>query len=288
MRVASNKISDVMDFYKKELHEIYDSEELKALINHCFAHYLHQTPADLMVKQNEGINQSDLLKLYDCCLELKTNKPYQYVLGQTEFYGSSFNVNSSVLIPRPETEELVELIIKENSHLKNRKILDIGTGSGCIAITLKKNLIAEVTALDVSAKALKTAADNAALNKTEIALIEANVLDKNSEKLITNFDIVVSNPPYISEKEMASMHKRVKLFEPHEALFVSDNDGVLFYRRIIELCQTHLNRGGKLYLELNPDFANEVKDLALKSKQFERVEIVKDLSGNLRFLKAVK
>lgn len=290
MRIASNKLSDLIAFYKSELKDIYEPGEIMTLVNICFGHYLNFTPADILMRQNENVNQSDIIKIYDCCLALKKNIPVQYVLGETIFYHLKFKVTPDVLIPRPETEELVELIIKDSKHADgNLLVLDIGTGSGCIAISLKKNVPeSDVFAVDVSKKALEVAQLNAQRNNAPVIFNEVNILDKNAELLLDKYDIIVSNPPYIAKNEAGDMHKRVKDHEPHLALFVENDDPLLFYTRIIFLCKQHLNPGGKLYFELNPLYAAKVKATADASKLFSSSEIIKDLSGNERFFKAIK
>jgi release factor glutamine methyltransferase len=290
MRIASNKLSDLISFYRSELRDIYEPSEINHLINICFGHYLNFTPADLLTRSNENINQSDIIKLYDCCLDLKKNIPVQYILKETIFYNLRFKVTPAVLIPRPETEELVELIIKENKQEDgNLSVLDIGTGSGCIAISLKNNLPeADVFAIDISREALQVAQTNAQSNQCTVIFNEIDILDRNAEMMLDTYDIIVSNPPYIAKTEAKEMHSRVKDHEPELALFVPDEDPLRFYSRIIELCKTHLNPSGKLYFELNPVYAEKIKYLAMESMMFETAEILKDLSGNYRFLNAVK
>lgn len=291
MRIASNKLQDLIDFYFTELQHLYSKDEINLLVQFACRHYLKFSPAEITLKKKENINQSDVIKLYDCCLALKNNQPIQYILGETEFYKLNFKLNQYVLIPRPETEELVELIINDchKRDLETVDILDIGTGSGCIPITLKKNLEdANVSALDVSHKALEIAQKNAILNNATVIFNQTDILSSDAEYSLDTYDVIVSNPPYIAKKEAAGMHTRVKNNEPALALFVEDDDAMIFYKRIIALCQKHLNAGGELYFELNPLFAEKIKTLALQSKLFSEVNVLKDLSGNLRFLKAVK
>jgi release factor glutamine methyltransferase len=291
MRIASNKLQDIIAFYKTELSSVYEPGEINSLVEQACKYYINFSPIDITTRKNENVNQSDVLKLYDCCKELKKNIPIQYILGETVFYGLTFKVNSNVLIPRPETEELVELIINDCKGLSETTldILDIGTGSGCIPITLKYKLPeANVAAIDISQEALQVAQQNALLNKTTILFNRGDILKAEAEYVLDTYDIIVSNPPYIAKTEASQMHERVKNNEPNIALFVEDNDAAIFYRRIIELCKNHLNAGGKLYFELNPFFANEIKELAEKSNLFEQITLIKDLSGNTRFLKAIK
>ncbi len=291
MRIASNKLQDLIDFYHAELFSVYEPGELNAVIKLVCQYYLGFSPAEVISRKNENLNQSDVLKIYDCCKELKKNIPLQYILGETNFYGLKFRVNTSVLIPRPETEELVELILndikKENET--SLDILDIGTGSGCIPITLKHKLPeANVSAIDISQEALEVAQQNAILNQTTILFNKTDILKPEAEFSLDTYDAIVSNPPYIAKKEASQMHERVKNNEPAIALFVEDQDAAIFYKRIIDLCQKHLNPGGHLYFELNPLFASDVKQYAEKSGAFASVNLIDDLSGNTRFLKAEK
>jgi release factor glutamine methyltransferase len=291
MRIASNKLGDLIAFYKTELSGLYDENEISILVNFSLKHYLGLDPAQILLKKNENVNQSDVIRIYDACLALKKGIPIQYVLGETEFFGLKLKVNPNVLIPRPETEELVELILNDlkRSAAINISILDIGTGSGCIPIALKKNLPEEnVFALDVSKAALEVAQQNAQLNLAPVIFYEADILKEESEDILDSYDLIVSNPPYIAKHEAKSMHSRVKDHEPHLALFVENNEAIIFYRRIIELCKSHLNSGGQLYFELNPIYASAVDELAEKSRIFSKREIIKDLSGHQRFFKAVK
>jgi release factor glutamine methyltransferase len=291
MRIASNKLQDLIAFYNTELSSIYEQSEINVLIQQVCRHYLGFSTSDVILKQKENLNESVLLKLYDCCKELKKNIPLQYVLGETVFYGLTFNVNLHVLIPRPETEELVELILNDCKKLNETTLdmLDIGTGSGCIPIILKNKLPdANLSAIDISQEALQVAQQNAVLNNTTVLFNRCDILKPEAEYVLDSYDIIVSNPPYIVKKEASQMHERVKNNEPAIALFIEDNDADIFYRRIIELCKKHLNAGGKLYFELNPIFAEEIKKLALNSNLFKEVHLINDLSGNTRFLKAVK
>lgn len=287
MRIASNKLKDMIHFYHKELEGMYDTNEIEALLSLAAEYYIGFSKTDLITKTENNINQSDVLKLYDCCKDLKRGIPIQYLLGETWFYSLKFKVNSSVLIPRPETEELVDLILKENKTTLS--FLDIGTGSGCIPICIKKNNPGStVYAIDISAEALTVAISNARLNKVEVVFIEGSVLGLPSltKLLVGEMDVIVSNPPYIKSSEKKSMTQQVLDHEPHLALFVEDEDAIIFYKRIIDLCKTHLVKSGRLYFELNPLTAESVKEYARNSSLFKNVELIKDMSGKLRFLRA--
>lgn len=291
MRIASNKINDIIRFFREELKDIYEKEELEIIIGYCFEEYLDIKRSELILKGNETVSESELLKFNFAAKELKTHKPIQYVLGKSDFYGLKFKVNEHVLIPRPETEELVDLIIKENqeTRIKNQEIfiLDVGTGSGCIPIALKKNLAnTSVYALDVSKDALELAQENAKINEVEVNFVWEDIL--NPKSLILNpdslFDIIVSNPPYVRISEKQQMQKNVLDHEPHLALFVSDNDPLLFYKAIVDFAIKKLNPGGKIYFEINYVYGEELKQL-LESKGFKNVLLLKDINNKNRILR---
>ncbi len=300
MKVATNKIKDIVKLYHTELKEVYTPGEIDAILNAAFNHYLGYNRIDLDLRGEENLNQSDLLKLYKCCEALKTGKPVQYILNEAWFYNLKFYVNEHVLIPRPETEELVEMIIKD---LRNPApsplgraggevaLLDIGTGSGCIAVSIKENIRGcTVSACDISKDALFVAKKNAEDKKLRVNFFEADVLSSEAflKKAEDKFDVIVSNPPYIKRSEKNSLNKNVTDHEPHLALFVGEEDEIIFYKKIIDLCKELLKPQGLLYFELNPLTANDVKNYALKSNLFSSAELIKDMSGNVRFLRAIK
>lgn len=289
MRIPSNKIADIISFFRKELAGIYEGEELENITWLSFNHVLGFSKSDLLLKKNQTINQSDLLKLNFICKDLKRHKPIQYVLGETEFCGYPFKVNEHVLIPRPETEELVHHVVayadKCFSEGKSLRILDIGTGSGCIAIALKKKIpSAYVTALDVSEEALIVAQENALRNKAEVTFMKADILSHSPMLNDLSFDIVVSNPPYISEDEKNSLHERVIGYEPHLALFARGRDPLIFYRTILQFATPKKSVG--VFFELNSVFAEEVKTIAEELKF--NAKLINDIYGKQRFLLAVK
>jgi release factor glutamine methyltransferase len=240
-----------------------------------------------------------LLRWESVLSELKKEKPIQYILGETEFYGLPFLVNENTLIPRPETEELVEWIIKSTKYeIQSTKlrILDIGTGSGCIAISLAKNFPnAEVSAIDVSEKALATAKKNAEINKVEVDFINVDILKINdlvelptsNFQLPTQFDIIVSNPPYVRNLEKAEIKSNVLEYEPHLALFVEDTDALLFYRKIAQLAQQNLSENGKLFFEINQYLGKETVEL-LEDLGFKNIELKKDIYGNDRMIRSTR
>ena len=216
--------------------------------------------------------------------KLKKNVPIQYVLGETEFYGLRFAVDESVLIPRPETEELVEWIKNDCKNADSLRVLDIGTGSGCIAVAQKHELpFAEITAFDISENALETARKNAEQNNLFVDFKHVDILREN--RFSQKWDIIVSNPPYIPEKERMNLQKNVRENEPSLALFVPDEKPLLFYEKIAQFAQNHLTDDGKLYFEIHFTIGESVVDL-LKNLNFTNIELRKDLSGNDRMIKA--
>ncbi|MBX3163891.1 MAG: peptide chain release factor N(5)-glutamine methyltransferase [Bacteroidetes bacterium] len=283
VRVASNKLKHILDFFHSELNGIYPTSEIEAMTAIAVYSVLGFSKTDMVLRAEENLNQSDLLKLYDCAKDLKNHVPLQYILKEAWFYNLKFYVNNNVLIPRPETEELVDVIIKENKT--THSFLDIGTGSGCIPVSIKKNSSsATVSACDISKAALQVAQKNAENHKTNIHFFEKDILN---ESIAGKFDVIISNPPYIKKEEAATLSKQVIEHEPHLALFTGEDD-IVFYKKIIDLCKTSLNEKGHLYFELNPLTANSVKDYALNSNLFSSVELLKDMSGNVRFLRAEK
>lgn len=286
MRIADNSLKAMLDFYHRELDPIYGAGESRALFDLAVEHYLKIERAEIPGQLSRRLQQSEILQIYDCGKALKANVPIQYHLGEARFMGLDFKINSRVLIPRPETEELCDLIVRENSNAKH--ILDIGTGSGCIPVSLKHALPqAEVFACDVCAEALEVAMENAIRNQTDVHFIKADVLDVSFPSRFTEaFDVIVSNPPYVLRSETGAMEKTVLDHEPGLALFVEGNDPILFYRYIIGHCSNLLNPDGKLYFELNPLTADAVANCARETGMFSEVELFKDISGKWRFLKA--
>lgn len=286
MNIPSNKIKDIIIFFHNELKGIYQKEEVDVFISLCCEVYLNFNHAQLIINKHKTINESELLKFNFAIKQLKLQTPIQYILGQTYFFKSTFLVNNSVLIPRPETEELVDLIIKENDK-KNPSIIDIGTGSGCIAISLKKNIVnSAVYAMDISAEAITIARENAILNNVFIEFITASIFDDANLKQLArgSLDILVSNPPYICFTEKDNMQKNVLDYEPHLALFVPNNDPLLFYKTIAQFALSYLKPGGKLYFEINPVYGDELLQF-LKNKGFQNLKLVKDFNDKNRILR---
>jgi release factor glutamine methyltransferase len=279
------KIKEYKNQFTQELKPIYDEGEIESFFYLILENKHQLKRIDLALNPDLEFSESEL-PIWNIILEqLKEEIPIQYILGETHFYGLDFEVNSNVLIPRPETEELVYWIISNNQAIEqsnNPKILDIGTGSGCIAISLAKNISnAQVFAIDVSEDALATAKRNAKRNDVEVTFLQKNIL--KTDDLQQQFDIIVSNPPYVRNLEKKEIKKNVLDNEPHLALFVDDNDALLFYRKIAQLAQKNLSQNGKLYFEINQYLGKDMIDL-LQKMNFKNVELRKDIYGNDRMI----
>lgn len=250
--------------------------------------YLGVTRLQLALNPDRILTSDEFQKLNSAMLRLKEHEPLQYILGETEFFGLKFKVDPNTLIPRPETEELVGWILEdiEKSDINNQlNILDIGTGSGCIAISLARNLTdASVSAIDVSAEALSIASENSLLNEVSVKLVQTNILQ--AESLPEKFNIIVSNPPYVRELEKAEMHRNVLENEPDLALYVSDEDPLIFYKKITQLAYQNLPIGGSLYFEINQYLSRETEAI-MKNEGFY-TSLRKDIFGNFRMIKGIK
>ena len=273
-----------------EISELYPIEEILSFFFLLVHHKLKLTRADLAIRSNQIVENSELTFFLNAINQLKDEEPIQYIIGETEFYGLPFTVDSNVLIPRPETEELVDWILNEfriqNSELR---IIDIGTGSGCIAISLAKHLPkAMVYAVDISKQALQIAKKNANHNNVNIHLIKLDILKPNVIQGIDKdlkFDIIVSNPPYVRESEKHEIQKNVLQNEPHQALFVEDANPLIYYDKITDFAKLHLKTNGVLFLEINQYLGKEMVTL-LQQKKFKNIELRKDIFGNDRMVKA--
>ena len=286
MQITSHTIQSVISFYKNELAAIYSESEITLITNWILEKQFKIKNAELKIED------ADIKELERMCRELKAHKPIQYVLGEAEFYRLKFKVNENVLIPRPETEELVELVINELKVKSALTILDIGTGSGCIPIAIKKNVPhANVFTLDVSIEALEIAKYNAEQNRVEVNFFQADVLSDGIAETIlkqTNnqkIDLIISNPPYVLESEKEGLHNRVKNYEPSLALFVDDKDPILFYRKIAALAKKIGAKNASLYFECHVDYAEKVLEM-LKGENFYNGSLFKDLAGLNRFVSA--
>ena len=260
-------------------------EESDAIFKRVLEHFTGKTQLQLRMHPEIKLDTDTLQFVIAAILQ---HKPIQYILGNEWFHNLNFEVNQHVLIPRPETEELVQWILQSitKENIPHHNVLDIGTGSGCIPIVLKKHLPhSAVTGIDISPNALAVAAKNASTHQVQIQWLEADILNSRLE-LPTSYDLIVSNPPYITLEEQAEMDERVMGYEPHVALFVSNNDPLQFYKAILQTCTQSLTSNGTLFLELNQDYATETEQL-YKQHGFETA-LKKDLYGHFRFLKVKK
>jgi release factor glutamine methyltransferase len=282
-------IKDYRANFLTALSQLYDEKEAESFFYLTLEDFRNLKRIDLAVNPGVIIPEDEIPQWEFVLAQLKKEIPIQYILGKAHFFGMEFEVNDNVLIPRPETEELVEWIISD--HKKSQKspevkILDIGTGSGCIAIALAKNLPnAKVSAIDVSNGALAMAEKNATANRANVRFLHKDIL--KTESLGETFDIIVSNPPYVRHLEKKEIKKNVLDNEPHLALFVDDHDALLFYRKIAELAKKHLAENGKLFLEINQYLGKETMDL-LEQTGFSHLELRKDIYGNDRMILAVR
>lgn len=283
LRIATNTVEAVLDQYQRDLSPLYTKGEVRAIACAVFFDRLGWDATDLMLKREAALSESELLQVYLPLKRLRTGEPLQYVLGSVEFHGLRINVDPRVLIPRPETEELVDLIIRSRTEAPSR-ILDIGTGSGCIALALKKAFPrSQVTGIDASPGALATAARNAEANGLSVEWAHVDVLDRAEH--LTDCDLIVSNPPYVPRSEETSLSPNVREHEPHLALFVEDVDPLLFYRVIGQRALSLLPSGGELWFEGHHIHTPEVGHM-LESLGFAEIRVLKDLSGSPRFIHA--
>jgi release factor glutamine methyltransferase len=276
-----------LTYLDSKLGNLFSSNEKKALSRNLLMHLAGMSSAAIYSDKDKVFSEETRRQLYEAIDRLSMHEPIQYILGETEFCGLRFIVKPSVLIPRPETEELVERIGSDLEVAASLQILDIGTGSGCIAVTLaKKFKHAKVEAWDISEEALETAQTNAKLNNVTIETIKNDILKYNIKTQDANrFRVLVSNPPYVRKCESLEMEKNVLNFEPHIALFVEDTDPLLFYRVIATLGRDLLQKDGLLYFEINSHFGQETIDL-VQSLGYKDVLLIQDISGKDRMLKA--
>ena len=275
---------DIFNKFKAELSGLYEAKEINNLLYILFEEYAGLKRAELAISNDLIITDPVKEKLETAVNHLKNYKPVQYIIGKAWFYGLELLVNENVLIPRPETEELVDWVIKRNIKKKNLKVVDIGTGSGCIAIAIKKYLPASfVTAIDVSGKALDVARKNAKQHDAEVTFLSIDILNEAMVKKLSKFDIIISNPPYVLESEKKVMKPNVLEYEPGSALFVDDDHALMFYEAIVSFAGNHLKRGGELYLEINEQRGAEV-ELLLEKKGLGEVVLREDMQGKERFV----
>ncbi len=282
-------VKEFTELARSELRSLYDESEAEQIAFLLLEEVKSFSRSDLQLKRDEMLSEHELDKLNDFIKQLKFHKPLQYILGYSWFCGMKFFVDRNVLIPRPETEELVEWILNLETRTLKLEILDVGTGSGCIPIAIKKNLpSASVHSVDISEGALVVAKKNAELNQAEVLFLKGDILSSEFRSSLKNkFDIVVSNPPYVRKNEMNSITESVKNYEPHSAIFVVNDDVLIFYKAIAELALTHLKENGKVFFEINQSMGKEVEFL-LREKGFQNVEVKKDMSGKDRMIMATR
>lgn len=270
-------------YIEEKLNLIFSKKEIQFLSALIFEEICEFSKIDMLLKEKK-CSISDFEKIKKIIVRLQKNEPIDYILGKTKFYNLDFFVNKDVLIPRPETEELVDLIIKKFDKNKNLKILDIGTGSACIAVTLAKHFQnAEIEAWDISRKALEIAQKNAQKNDVNILFKEKNILTENGTFFKKNWDIIISNPPYVRLSEKIMMKKNVINFEPHQAIFVNDEKPLIFYEKISDFARINLKENGYLFFEINEFLADKMIDL-LKNKSFKNIQLKKDFFEKNRII----
>lgn len=286
MRIASNKLKDIIDFAYQELDLLYEKGEIRSMIYSLIEHFTEFNLTKILTYKDElKVSESELLKINFAIKDLKKEKPLQQIIGYTDFLDVRIDVNEHVLIPRVETEEIVQRVINENKGRKNLKIADICCGSGCIAIALKRAFPdANLYAYDISEEALKKSKENAEKNKEKINFFKENILESKEKN--QEFDIIVSNPPYVRESEKAFMRNNVLLYEPALALFVSDKEPLIFYEHLLKFSNQNLAKNGKIYMEINENLAKET-ELLFKNFNYQ-TSVFKDLRGKDRLLLAKK
>tara|TARA_B100000767_G_scaffold274228_1_gene306575 strand:+ start:2371 stop:3219 length:849 start_codon:yes stop_codon:yes gene_type:complete len=279
-------LTEYRSYFRLKLEFIYKVEESDDLLKRLIRAYFNWEPVKIGLEPNYVLSQRERERLNIALNKLKKGKPIQYILGICSFMGLEFQVNSSVLIPRPETEELVQWIVNDEETIQSKEFLDIGTGSGCVAVSskhLRPHL--QISAIDVSVEALKVAENNAKINATNVQFYQADILTKKDWE--TPLDIIVSNPPYVLPSEKKQMKTNVLDYEPLLALFVPEEDPLLFYKKIIEFAKHNLSPRGAIYFEINPIFASELSAF-LKENNFYSVEVRNDFLGHPRMIKAKK
>jgi release factor glutamine methyltransferase len=276
-------MKELLTHINSSLCERYSSRELETIVSTLCLEYLEIPQTIYYLKDKIELSSAERQKLDIALQRLAGGEPLQYVLGYTPFCGLQFKVNNSVLIPRPETAELVEWVLM--SVKDNVKVIDIGTGSGCIAITLSHNLKnAVIDACDISDAALRVAVENNSLNATNVNFHQRDILTNKDSG--TKYDVIVSNPPYITNSEKADMEDTVLDYEPHTALFVADSDPLIFYREIANFGKQNLNKDGMVFFEINPLFAEQTI-IMLENAGYQNIELRKDIFGKNRMIKAV-
>lgn len=270
-------------WFNEQLQHLYDADEIKSMLTIVAYEVLGLSRVDLVLKDNESLSEAQIVQLNNVLSQLQQEIPIQYIFEKAYFYGYEFKVSPATLIPRRETEELVEWVLSEMNRQPEKKwrVLDIGTGTGCIPISIKKEFpLAEIFAMDISTGALKIAKENAEKLNASVIFIEQNIL---STTQLDSYDIIISNPPYVRNLEKAEIKKNVLDYEPHLALFVEDNDPLIFYRKITQLAQKSLTENGLLFFEINQYLGEEMQQMV--AEYFKTIELRKDLQGNDRMMK---
>jgi len=286
MGVNIQTIKDIRLYLAKELEGIYHEREVSALASIIIKTVIGLTKLHGLAMSEQLVSGEQTINIINICNELKTGKPIQYIIGETFFYDCVIRVTSATLIPRPETEELVDLVISENSGFHG-EIIDIGTGSGCIAIALAANMPGSIiTGIDISEDAIIVAKENADLNNVNVSYMVGDIFSLNTE-LVNKADIIISNPPYVRNSEKQQMDKNVLDFEPHTSLFVPDSDPLLYYTAILKVADEILSDGGRIYFEINEEMGKQMVRLAEKSG-YSEIDIIRDINGKERILKVKK
>ena len=289
MKVRSNKIIDIIKHYELMLTDVFDNQSSKQLLRELISHYIEIPYNEISLYFDKRISESQLLDIHFGVKRLLSNEPIQYIIGKTEFLDIVLYVNKDTLIPRPETEELVILIEQEiNKNKRNNiSILDIGTGSGCIAISLQKTFNIDTLGIDFSKEALQMAIKNAKFNKAKVDFRIIDILSIEDRDTMPMFDLIISNPPYVQDSEKELMHKNVLDFEPESALFVDNENPLIYYNAIAEFAKSHLNNNGVIWLEINEYLAKETSAL-FESHHFCNIEIISDFRDKSRFIRIEK
>lgn len=287
MPITSNRVRDIEKYYVDSLAGIYPEGEIKMFVRMLFEDIMGWSHAELLINRDTTVNQSDLLRFYWAAEDLKRYRPIQHIVGYVDFCGCRIGVDKTTLIPRPETEEIVMSVFDKLSERPPQRVLDLCTGSGCIAIAVAKHWReAEVTAVDVSSEALAKARQNADSNNVEVRFVQKDLLEEREYRDFELYDLIISNPPYVKESERREMSRNVLDWEPERALFVSDSDPLLFYRAIAKIAETHLSADGLMVLEINEKLGEAMVRL-MTERGFDAT-IYKDFRGRQRSVMAKK
>ena len=273
-----NKLVNIIPKFLSEINN-FSSREVTSFAYLSIEKILGYSKSDCIIHSNQELTNDNIISFENIISDLKQNIPIQYILGEADFYDLKFKVNSSTLIPRGETEELVQYILLHDFI----SVLEIGTGSGCIAVSIAKNSNSKITAIDNSIEALEIAKSNAILNSVKINFVLSDVFNFSDTK---KYDLIVSNPPYVLESEKKIMDKNVLDYEPHNALFVSDNDPLVYYNEIAKIATNNLNKNGLLFFEINENYSKQIIEL-LSNLNFVDIELKKDINGRDRIIKSV-